>query len=107
MYGYHPKEQFAIDVGTYLKHHDLGGHVKVVRYGGKPDVPDHVNVWKGEKPIFPNFWRFVRGLGVDFVVDLHNGAIVERKEKLEAFITYETRSENDHVFNRLKNYADS
>jgi len=108
MYGYHRREKFAIDVGTYMEGRDLGGNVKVLKYGGKPDVREHVGF--GQKPIFPNYWKFVRNQGhVDFLIDLHNGEIVKRKEKLAAFLIYGTKNPDVHrgMFGKVKDYADS
>ena len=37
IYGYHPKEIFAIEVGGYLRRDNLNADIRLVKYDGKPD----------------------------------------------------------------------
>src|SRR2546425_11918898 len=73
MYGYHPREKFAIDVGRYLGCRSFEESVSVKKYSGKPDHP----AWNprfGKPSRFPNYWRFVREQGkIDYVIDIHSG----------------------------------
>jgi hypothetical protein len=111
MYGYHPKEQFAIDVGTYLEGRDLGEHIKVLRYTGEQDIPARIDPWTDTefKPL-PNLWKFVKEQGrFDLLVDIHNGRVVKRKEELDAVLTYRTRTPGEYpdMYNKVHEFARS
>jgi len=39
IYGYHPKEIFAVEAGKYLAEHNTsGGDARIVEYDGRPDI---------------------------------------------------------------------
>lgn len=65
LYGYHPKETFAISVAEELKKFDLP-NTKIVKYDGEPDtVSNDLRYFKQR--------RFVKQfLPFDYLVDLHD-----------------------------------
>ena len=78
MYGYHPKEEFAIEVGRSLQRSGLRDNVTIAQYSGKPDNPDRgygfgIDPKWFPMPRFPNLKRFIRSYyPLDYVVDIHN-----------------------------------
>lgn len=94
MYGYHPKEKFAIDVGTSLKELD-SDNVLIRRYKGQSDYPSRVHAFTmlARKPRFPKWDLFVEDhLPLDYVIDLHNGRQNAEWEK-----QFKTRYPNEHI----------
>jgi len=91
MYGYHPEEKFAIDVGISLRELE-SAKILVRRYTGRPDRSSQHGGRRRYSRIL-NWYRFVRKhLPLSYVVDIHNGRQDPVWEK-----EYETRYSGERL----------